>query len=278
MADSYWFKISPEKYLTIAGRIPDGTQRAEFLSICMHCLAVQGGLPDDDEEIAFITAIALERITALRPYLNRLCVRENGEILPAVALEAIAERQEYGAKKAEAGQKGGKQKQVNASSAKQTLAVLDSAVAKPSQTNKQTNRQTDKQETAVAVFAHEPTGDDDAITETCDQIAAVVRDYLKIPDTSGWKTQDEISDIAIKLDGIGATADQVADFIQTRRKPPGQKYWVQDFLVWRGSLNGAGSPRSNGLSRQERLEARNQAVVDQIKRAAAASYIDAEVV
>jgi hypothetical protein len=97
MPDSYWFKISPEKYLAIAGRIPDGTQRAEFLAICMHCLATQGGLPDDDEEIAFITAIAVERIAALRPYLNRLSKREDGQIIPSLAEETIKDTEQHNA-------------------------------------------------------------------------------------------------------------------------------------------------------------------------------------
>lgn len=236
MPDSYWFKISPEKYLAIAGRIPDGTQRAEFLAICMHCLATQGGLPDDDEEIAFITAISIERIVALRPYLNRLCSRENGQIIPAVAEETINERQEYSAKKAEAGQKGGKQKQAVLSSAKQKVAVLDSAQAKPSQTNKQTDKQTDKQ-TVVEELPHEtsPENDTNATTTICDGIAETIRSYLNIPETAGWKTQGDVKSIALELADLGATAAQVAEFIKTRQKPPGKAYWSQDFLKWRAS-------------------------------------------
>ena len=89
-----WFKIYPAKYLSIAGRIPDGTQRAEFLYIAMHCLN-QGPLPDDNEEIAFITAIAPERIKALRPYLNRLCQTNDGKIMSHLALETIEKTEEY---------------------------------------------------------------------------------------------------------------------------------------------------------------------------------------
>ena len=135
-----WFKIYPAKYLSIAGRIPDGTQRAEFLYIAMHCLN-QGSLPDDDDELSFITAIAIDRIKNLRPYLNRLCSAKDGKLIVCLAEETIAERMEFSAKKAQAGKKGGEQRQAPLSTAKQKEAQLDDAQANPSQTNKQTDRQ-----------------------------------------------------------------------------------------------------------------------------------------
>jgi hypothetical protein len=120
------------------------------LLIVMHCLD-QGPLPDDDDEIAFITAIAPERIKLLRPYLNRLCQSADGTIIPNVANDTASERKEFSEKKAKAGRKGGEQSQAKPSSAQ---AVLESAQAKPSsaqadasQTDRQTDRQTDMQET-----------------------------------------------------------------------------------------------------------------------------------
>lgn len=148
MNDADWYKIFPAKYLSVAGRIPNGTQRAEFLLIVMHCLE-QGPLPNDDEEIAFITAIDVERITALRPYLNRLCKADGNIIIPCLAEDTIAERIEFGAKKATGGRKGGKQTEAEPSTAKQEQAQPSTAKhgkTEPSQANNQTDRQTIKQE------------------------------------------------------------------------------------------------------------------------------------
>ena len=151
-AESYWFKINPEKYLSIAARIPDGTQRAEFLAICMHCLAAQGPLPNDDEEIAFITAIAIDRIKALRPYLNRLCRAEDGQIIPTLAEDTIAERREFSEKQASNGRSGGKKTQAQPSEAQApsstAKAPLDDTQA--IQTDKQTNKQARQKPARVA--------------------------------------------------------------------------------------------------------------------------------
>lgn len=252
-----WFKVWPSQYLNVINRIPDGIQRGAFSLLLLHCLN-EDGLPNNDEEISYNTGLPVEVITSLRPHLKRLATIEGDRIMINLAAETIQERQEFSAKKAASGQKGGLSrqtkpqaeeatpKQSQTGEAKQSLASSDQAMlssakqkeASLSQTDRHADMQTNRQKTAVAVFSREPTDDDDAATEPCDKIAEVVRDYLQIPETSGWKAQGEVNDIAIQLAGVGANSAQVSEFIKTRRKPPGQKYWVQDFLVWRGSLNG----------------------------------------
>lgn len=254
-----WFKVWPSQYLNVINRIPDGIQRGAFSLLLLHCLN-EDGLPNNDEEISYNTGLPVDVITSLRPHLKRLATIEGDRIMINLAAETIQERQEFSAKKAASGQKGGLSRQTKAadqaevtpskqaqaekakpSPASSGQAVLSTAKqneAPLSQTDRHADMQTNRQKTAVAVFSREPTDDDDAVTEPCDKIAEVVRDYLQIPETSGWKAQGEVNDIAIQLAGVGANSAQVSEFIKTRRKPPGQKYWVQDFLVWRGSLNG----------------------------------------
>jgi len=104
--DSNWFKMWPARRLAVAAAIPNGTQRAEFLYLVDYCLEL-GPLPDDDEEIAFMTAMEPERITALRPYLKRLATFHDGKMMINLAAQTIQERQEFAERMAKNGQKGG---------------------------------------------------------------------------------------------------------------------------------------------------------------------------
>lgn len=251
MADSYWFKINPEKYLSIAGRIPDGTQRAEFLAICLHCLAMQGALPDDDEEIAFITAIGLERIKALRPYLNRLCRREDGELIPTVAEEAIIERREYSEKQASSGRKGGKQAKAIQSNPQGSLNDTSVNESNPQGSlndtqAKQTDRQTDKTDRQTAAARAIPkslSGKLQAVaaaektTEEIEALTCQLISFYGVNGSSGWQLQGKYQSAAIELHGQQATTEQITAFWRYRKKKPAIQYFVTDFLSWRASAD-----------------------------------------
>lgn len=104
--DSNWFKMWPARRLAVAAAIPNGTQRAEFLYLVDYCLEL-GPLPDDDEELAFMTAMEPERIKALRPYLKRLATFQNGKMMINLAAQTIQERQEFAERMANNGRQGG---------------------------------------------------------------------------------------------------------------------------------------------------------------------------
>jgi hypothetical protein len=152
-----WFKVWPSRYLNVINRITDGDLRAAFSLLLWHCLN-ENGLPDNEEEIAFLTGLKLERIIELRPYLARLATSKEGRLMLVPAEETIRERQEFAAKKAKAGEAGGKQKQVNKEVVKQVLAEPSTASEKLAKAStaklclplaSQTNKQTNKQETEI---------------------------------------------------------------------------------------------------------------------------------
>lgn len=203
--DADWFKIYPAKYLSIAGRIPDGTQRAEFLLIVLHCLD-QGPLPNDDDEIAFITAISIDRIKLLRPYLNRLCQADSDTVIPCLAADTIAERREFSEKKAKAGREGGKQNQAKPSSAKQNQAVLSKAKqneAQPSQTDRQTDRQ--------AVVGDDNDDDPKPSPKNLSDAIAEAMGMKFIPE---GKPGDKLRTIAEEFRLAGIKPDDVTEFVK----------------------------------------------------------------
>lgn len=255
-AESYWFKINPEKYLSIAARIPDGVQRAEFLAICMHCLAVQGPLPDDDEEIAFITTIPVDHIRALRPYLARLCRVEDGQIIPTLAEDTIAERREFSEKQASNGRSGGKKTQAQPSEPKPpsstAQAPLDEAQAI------QTDKQTDKQnkQTAAAARAefseHSPPGDAAAAIEA---ISDLLKEFYQITNKSGWGMVGKLQSLAIELSGVEADVPTLRAFWAHRRKPPQIQYFAGDFVSWRAGQNGSTAQKTDASAQIAQIEA-----------------------
>ena len=91
-------RLAQRNIPAIAGRIPDA--QGQILSNLPCTIpATQGGLPDDDE-IAFITTIAVERIAALRPYLepNRQSVR-TAKLSQQLQRKPLTSAKEYSAKK-----------------------------------------------------------------------------------------------------------------------------------------------------------------------------------
>jgi hypothetical protein len=98
MAD--WHQIPQAEWLTVAYRIPDSVMRAEFVYLAVHCLNV-GAFLDSDEEIAFISGLPIEHITQMRPYLNRLSERKDGNLVITISEHAIAERAAFNQRQAD---------------------------------------------------------------------------------------------------------------------------------------------------------------------------------
>jgi hypothetical protein len=124
-----WFKLSPSRYLSVINRISDVGARGDILLIAMHMLD-EMGLKDDDTEIAWITGLPLERISEIRPYLDRLKDkdRHDDRLMFDFVLATIVERQEFADKKAKAGQSGGRTRKAQQSSAKHSKAVQSSVI------------------------------------------------------------------------------------------------------------------------------------------------------
>src|SRR5262245_52203949 len=102
--DNNWFKISPSKLLAIMSSLPTGQMRAHMMLLVTVYLS-DGGLPDDDEALAFRSALPLEDIRALRPYFRFLGRCEGGRLYFTFAEEIIMERVEFAEKKANAAKK-----------------------------------------------------------------------------------------------------------------------------------------------------------------------------
>ena len=105
--ENNWYKIFPLQILSHVARIPDPTMHGDFLLLAMCCLQ-QGGLPDDNEEISWITRLTPERVAQLRPYLNRLADVADGKLMVRFVGEIIQEREEYAERRANAGRQGGR--------------------------------------------------------------------------------------------------------------------------------------------------------------------------
>ncbi len=242
-----WFKIWPSACLNVINRIPDGLLRGAFSLLLMHCLN-GNGLPDDDDEIAYLTGLPLETVTALRPHLKRLATPKDGKLMICIAEEIIGERQEFAAKKAKAGEAGGKQKQANKEHIQQVLAKPSSASEKSAATSNgklclppaSQYKQTNKHE-----YTHENTAAEgvevDVIAErqqqpaATDLMTALLCQLHGIRDESGWQINEQYSGLAMQLVSVGATIEQVKAFWNYRTVKPQLNKFVTDFASWRAS-------------------------------------------
>jgi uncharacterized protein YdaU (DUF1376 family) len=151
--DNNWFKLSPSKLLAVTSSLPTGQMRAHMMLLTAVYLN-EGGLPDDDEAIAFRTALPVADIQALRPYFRFLGRCDGGRLYLNFAEEIIMERVEFAEKKAKAAnqrwaneQNAAEQIEPDTSKAKQNKPVKCAAKQRNAthsgaMPNKQTNKQT----------------------------------------------------------------------------------------------------------------------------------------
>lgn len=232
-----WFKVWPSRYLNVINRIADGDLRAAFSLLLWHCLN-ENGIPDDDDEIIFLTGIKPERIKDLRPYLKRLATSKNGRLVLVPAEETICERQEFAAKKAKAGEAGGKQKQANKENVNRVLAEASSAseiLAKATTAKlclplaSQTNKQTNKQE--VVESAPPANNNDDVFSsiENQNALAKSVADAMGMPDVPEGKPGELMRSAIEDFRLAGITAEEVTVFVKewyARKIKAGQSHYV----------------------------------------------------
>ncbi len=250
-----WFKIWPAHYLVVINRITDGDLRAAFSLLLWHCLN-ENGLPDNNDDIAFLTGLRVERITELRPYLARLATAKDGRLMLTPADETIRERQEFAAKKAQAGKAGGKQKQANKDNVKQMLAEVSTASAKlasagnsktplaiPSQTDKQScsnsitvkTEREEQEENSLSVADAE----EEIFRAKLDAIEALVFKASRCTYRDDL-IQKQLSKTVAALISLGATVDEVREFVDTREKSTPINYFRERFEGWRADRTGNG--------------------------------------
>lgn len=163
--DNNWYKISPSKLRSLVSSLPTGRMRADMTLLIMTYLD-EGGLPDSDPKLAFLTGLSIEDIQALRPYFEFLGRCEGGRLYIDFAEHVIMERVEFAEKKANAAAKRWDSKAMQAppvdssaqpenaahSTAKRRKAVHSSAMP-----NKQTDIHTGIDSTNVLSSADAPT-------------------------------------------------------------------------------------------------------------------------
>lgn len=119
--DNNWFKIWPSKLRALVSSLPSGRMRANMTLLIMTYLD-EGGLPDSDNKLAFLTGLPISDIQELRPYFEFLGKCADGRLYLDFAEELILERIEFAEKKASAGAKRWHGKTANDSSAKTSEA------------------------------------------------------------------------------------------------------------------------------------------------------------
>src|SRR5262249_40556940 len=162
--DNNWYKVWPSKLRSLVSSLPSGRMRANMTLLMMTYLD-EGGLPDSDTRLSFLTALPIEDIQELRPYFQFFGRCEGGRLYLDFAEDLIMERVEFAEKKANAAAKrwdskakqttkddsGAEPKKAAQSTAKQRKA--QHSTAKP---DKQTDRHTDNiSESAIALSGAE---------------------------------------------------------------------------------------------------------------------------
>lgn len=162
--DNNWFKIWPSKMRSLISSLPTGRMRADMTLLIMTYLD-DGGLPDSDTKLAFLTGLPIEDIQALRPYFEFLGRCEDGRLYLDFAEDVIMERVEFAEKKANAGAKRWKsnaeQTKPEDSTPKPEIAQLSTAkqrnaVHSTAMPYKQTDIQTESESTIVLSGARAP--------------------------------------------------------------------------------------------------------------------------
>lgn len=102
---STWFQLYPERLLLQLARVPDPSLRGDLLLIAVTVL-LEGGLPNDADEVAFAAGLSVERVHQLWPLLMRFQDKSeewDGLIMPSFISAIIYEQREYREKFAAAG-------------------------------------------------------------------------------------------------------------------------------------------------------------------------------
>jgi hypothetical protein len=146
--DNNWFKIWPSKMRSLVSSLPTGRMRADMTLLIMTYLD-DGGLPDSDTKLAFLTGLPIEDIQALRPYFEFLGRCEGGRLYLDFAEDVIMERVEFAEKKANAAAKrwDGKTKEPVPSKAMQPPP--DDSDAQPKKAQKSTAKQRKAQQSTA---------------------------------------------------------------------------------------------------------------------------------
>lgn len=104
-----WYKVSPSRFRAIVGCLPSGRAKATLTLLAMIYLD-EGGLPDNDARLAFMTGLPLQDIQELSPAWEFLGRRENGCLVIDFLEDILAERANFAEKMTVLGSKGGKAK------------------------------------------------------------------------------------------------------------------------------------------------------------------------
>lgn len=92
--DNNWFKIWPSKLRSLVSSLPTGRMRADMTLLIVTYLD-DGGLPDSDPKLAFLTGLPIEDIQALRPYFEFLGRCEGGRLYIDFAEDVIEDTDCY---------------------------------------------------------------------------------------------------------------------------------------------------------------------------------------
>jgi hypothetical protein len=130
--DNNWFKIWPSKLRALVSSLPTGRMRANMTLLIMTYLD-EGGLPDHDGKLSFLTGLPIEDIQDMRPYFEFLGKCADGRLYLDFAEELLLERIEFAEKKASAGAKRWTGKTPKDSSAKTSEAKQSNAKKKRAQ-------------------------------------------------------------------------------------------------------------------------------------------------
>lgn len=254
--DANWFKVWPAQWLNILNRIPNVSVRSDVLMLAFHCLN-EGGLPDNDDDISWISGLPAERVTELRPYLARLATVQDGRLMLSFVAEVIEERQQFAERRSRAARarykQDGNAEQSSAlphgaesTSAMQSNAMQCSPMQSNALPNKQTDKQTDRQTSMQAEEGRArvreegppPPSDEDcftslpadepAIEAELDVLKAAVYEVCGLQPT-GWRLDGEAKSRAIELHAIGTTPGELRAACLARGSPFKLDFVVKDF-------------------------------------------------
>jgi hypothetical protein len=270
-----WYQVHPSEVITIASRFPDVRLRMIFNWILTNYLSVEG-LPDDDEEIAYLTGLSIEDVTAMRPYWKRLGRIENGRIYINYAEEVIADKQMYVEQKSSAAnarwknaQDGPKKKTPKPptdSSAEQRNATHSNADPNP------TPHKNEKPKPPAIETKDLPSTSDATHSDAQQRNAKLchkdIHTYIQEEGTARAREENsvlakieaieqaviseygytiiepflerQIKSVVGKCNAAGFDAAAIREYVSSRSKPPSLNFLCQEMQTWRASRDKQG--------------------------------------